>query len=933
MVDSTENAVWLPVWCCCCAAPSVASLVKTGVTKATVARLFQGSEHDDSLEPSRWEVLLLRRPRALLAAVLGVCFSLSLLALTQVLPNFHPVPAVEVDHINARRANAAAVAINWALQGEPQSAADSWDGICLGSDTPPDAWEYNVSWILVVSMCLYGFLSASTRSFLMTFMAMCEAAFSQLCALAIWYLLCTFFWWECPRHSGIELAGILLAQAIASQGIYIYAETWKRSGIQPAHISHKYQTRLTWTFRQAGRSITRMSLASSVCFVATGFSPVPVVSTFGWTALLIVLVDLGLALSFVPAVFLVTQQYVSQSSLSSQERQEAGNFDDDEETGSQTGSPKADSAILSQLDQDIPIDDETFCKRSLSVGPVRPRLTTDPSTVRLLRETTSGWMQLYFSEIYFKRLFGHQFITVAVFFVIAFVGLVSYHSHWHSAHLVPQFLHAQYARNPTANSLRYGFYEFGGPAVVHLVFGLDQESPLGTPSSGFWAGPLHPLEKLGEPNFDPSFADRAQQQNFQEDLLDLCNNISSDQALVEPDGTYCIAQELQAFATEQGLPFPLEDLAGALQNPSFRPNASSEDFLRTGAKVDSDGKVRLVWISFNAQLRNSRASFTQTERLLEGSLETIQDRVPSIDFGSIVEAWYGAQGHEWDSRYGSDVTMLLKSWLQSDARVDASSAYFGDTCTGTAKVLLVNRHLYEHDASELHVEGAHAAWAAAIERYQLADPGLFQTSSVWLWLRTQQAVANDVWRMVLMSWFILVPVLWLADDLAPSCQSLMYSIFIFACVAQVTCMVPSLMAFLGLGVAQYGTVGPVQAISMSIAVGLAVRNPVYVLRECQLAMDSAPTSLKADEVLREALASASMSVVAWSGIHFMCGFLLALRPEYALLFELGIMFAITAAASCGTTMLLLAVLLAAYYDDFLEHMGNTRSMFASPSMF
>ena len=119
-------------------------------------------------------------------------------------------------------------------------------------------------------------------------------------------LLCIFF--KCsPADLDVNLCSVILG--IGADDLFVFADAWKQSQCTP-HVSSSVALRFQWSWTRAFNSMTITSITTATGFLLVATNDVPVISSFGLLACVLVLSGYLMAITWFSACVVIHHTYV-----------------------------------------------------------------------------------------------------------------------------------------------------------------------------------------------------------------------------------------------------------------------------------------------------------------------------------------------------------------------------------------------------------------------------------------------------------------------------------------------------------------------------------------------------------------------------------------------------------------------------------------------
>ena len=140
------------------------------------------------------------------------------------------------------------------------------------------------------------FLILQTGSVFLAFAGMIEIIMSLPLAFGFYSYIFQF-----DYLAGFCSMCIYIVLAIGVDDIFVFMDAYKQSALEGPEVLKDFETRLSWVYRRAASAMLITSFTTMAAFVATAFSPLSTVKSFGIYAAFVILADFILVITFFPA--------------------------------------------------------------------------------------------------------------------------------------------------------------------------------------------------------------------------------------------------------------------------------------------------------------------------------------------------------------------------------------------------------------------------------------------------------------------------------------------------------------------------------------------------------------------------------------------------------------------------------------------------------
>ena len=155
---------------------------------------------------------------------------------------------------------------------------------------------------LLFVMC---YMSFHLRSFFLGGFAMLNIVFSFPVTLAIYRFI-----GRVTYYSTLHNLVVFIVLGIAADQTFVFTDAWRQSAAIDA-IKNDMTRRLAYTWKRAARAIMVTASTTCVAFMATGFSDIMPISSFGIYAAIIIPVNYCLVITMYPAVLMFWEKHIN----------------------------------------------------------------------------------------------------------------------------------------------------------------------------------------------------------------------------------------------------------------------------------------------------------------------------------------------------------------------------------------------------------------------------------------------------------------------------------------------------------------------------------------------------------------------------------------------------------------------------------------------
>ena len=142
------------------------------------------------------------------------------------------------------------------------------------------------------------------RSFFLSSCSMLNILLSYFVTLVIYRGVC-----RVDFFSSIHLLSVFVVLGIAADDVFVYTDAWKQATVLD-ELEGDTQKQMAYTWRRASKAIFVTSFTTGVAFMATGFSEIMSISSFGYFAAIIIPVNYLLVITAYPPVLVIQERYL-----------------------------------------------------------------------------------------------------------------------------------------------------------------------------------------------------------------------------------------------------------------------------------------------------------------------------------------------------------------------------------------------------------------------------------------------------------------------------------------------------------------------------------------------------------------------------------------------------------------------------------------------
>ena len=110
-----------------------------------------------------------------------------------------------------------------------------------------------------------------------------------------------------------HLLSAFILLGLGSYNLFIIYDVWIETETLPIKGPHALPYRFGDTFREGGRILANLTLTTGFCFMMQVFSPFRIIGLFGFFAFVLMFVNFGMVIVFMPVTFLVHEQRMAKN--------------------------------------------------------------------------------------------------------------------------------------------------------------------------------------------------------------------------------------------------------------------------------------------------------------------------------------------------------------------------------------------------------------------------------------------------------------------------------------------------------------------------------------------------------------------------------------------------------------------------------------------
>jgi len=442
-------------------------------------------------------------------------------------------------------------------QGEDRTINCLWDEFFGLSGRLADTFISDTFLAIASMIFVFIYIWTNVGSIFIAICGILEIILSLPMALAFWRVIM-----QQEKLDTLFFLSVYLILCIGADDIFVFMDSWKLSASMPAVISGSYETRLSWTYKQAASAMLTTTSTTVLCLLLTTTSALPALRAFGIFVGLVVLFDYLLVITWLPCCVVFYTKYIEKCCPSC----------------------------------------GPCCKADgLEEGVIKP----ERKTVVFLRDRVA------------PAMFKFRFHLLALSSCVTVAMLITLATQFEVASDLPYFLVPDHPMSVASDISRLEFFSpEAGDYQITVVYGVDPEDAFSFRNTG--AGQINPfaVEDIEtEVQYVPNFDLNAE---LQEAIVEDCEHAKYAGAgssggpddngrLVDNKEVYCILNDLKLWA---GGKFPYKDEKALVQGvnkflKSSLFGARSDKFegyaRKTGIVVE-DGDVVALFNTFNTTI-------------------------------------------------------------------------------------------------------------------------------------------------------------------------------------------------------------------------------------------------------------------------------------------------------------------------------------------
>jgi len=165
----------------------------------------------------------------------------------------------------------------------------------------------DVLFALAALVCVGCFMWLQLGSVFLAIAGMFEILASFMLALSTWKLLGN------GSFTFMHTLVIYIVLGIGADDIFVFADAWKQSRAQGPSISGSIAARLQWTMNRSFKAMLITSATTCSAFMLTSLTDLPIISTFGSFASVVIVCNFLLVVSWYPACAVFHERYFVRS--------------------------------------------------------------------------------------------------------------------------------------------------------------------------------------------------------------------------------------------------------------------------------------------------------------------------------------------------------------------------------------------------------------------------------------------------------------------------------------------------------------------------------------------------------------------------------------------------------------------------------------------
>ena len=143
------------------------------------------------------------------------------------------------------------------------------------------------------------YLTFHLKSLILSSCAMCQTL--QAFPMAFFFFNFVF---QIKYYETLHTLSIFIILGIAADDVFVFTDAWRQSG-KLHHTKGDFDKRMAFTYRRASKAMFVTSFTTAAAFLATGFSDVMPISSFGYFATILIVSNYILVITLFPSVLMI----------------------------------------------------------------------------------------------------------------------------------------------------------------------------------------------------------------------------------------------------------------------------------------------------------------------------------------------------------------------------------------------------------------------------------------------------------------------------------------------------------------------------------------------------------------------------------------------------------------------------------------------------
>ena len=160
-------------------------------------------------------------------------------------------------------------------------------------------------WVTASFVFVWGYMTFHLRSFFLSSCSMLNILMSFFITLVLYRGIMRI-----DYFSFLHILAVFVVLGVAADDVFVYTDAFQQACAYP-QLKDDLHKQIAYSQRRASKAIFVTSFTTAVAFLATGFSALMPISTFGFFAAIIIPVNYLLVITVYPPVLVIWKKYVS----------------------------------------------------------------------------------------------------------------------------------------------------------------------------------------------------------------------------------------------------------------------------------------------------------------------------------------------------------------------------------------------------------------------------------------------------------------------------------------------------------------------------------------------------------------------------------------------------------------------------------------------